>query len=348
MISSYSCSDRVLATHKVVTDSFRSVYSINSGIPEGTAAAVGRYPEDSYQGGNPWYLNTLAAAEVLYDALYTWNKQGSITVTSVSLSFFKDFLSSVTAGTYASSTSTYSTLYNAISTYADGYMNVVATYAQSNGSLSEQFSKSNGQPLSAYDLTWSYAAFLTAVARRAKVVPYSWGESSASSVPAVCSATSATGTYSTATNTAWPTSQTPISSATTTGSTSPTSSSSSSSKTSTSSSTSSSCAAATSVAVTFDELVTTTYGETIKIAGSVSQLGDWDTDNAVALSASQYTSSNPLWDGTVTFQAGEVIQYKYINVATNGDVTWEADPNHTYTVPATCETAVTIHDSWQS
>jgi len=113
-----------LANHKVVTDSFRSIYTINSGIAEGTAVSVGRYPEDSYQGGNPWYLNTLAAAEQLYDALYTWNKQGYIPVTATSLAFFEDFSSSVTAGTYASSTSTYSTLYNAVKTYADGYVNI--------------------------------------------------------------------------------------------------------------------------------------------------------------------------------------------------------------------------------
>ncbi|KAH8759677.1 Six-hairpin glycosidase-like protein [Hyaloscypha sp. PMI_1271] len=338
------CSDRALANHKVVTDSFRSIYTINSGIAEGTAVAVGRYPEDSYQGGNPWYLNTLAAAEQLYDALYTWNKQGYITVTSTSLAFFKDLSSSVTAGTYASSTSTYTTLYNAVKTYADGYMNIVATYAQSNGSLAEQFSRSNGAPLSAYDLTWSYAAFLTAAARRAGVVPYSWGEPTASSVPSVCSSTSAIGTYSTASTGSWPANQTPISggsSATTTTTTTGTGSS-----TSTSTATSS-CAAATSVAVTFDEIVTTTYGQTIKIAGNVDILGNWNTANAYALSASSYTSSNHLWDGTISFAAGTVIQYKYINVASDGTVTWEADPNHTYTVPATCATATTINNTWQ-
>ena len=43
------CSDRALANHKVVTDSFRSIYTLNSGIAEGTAVSVGRYPEDSYQ-----------------------------------------------------------------------------------------------------------------------------------------------------------------------------------------------------------------------------------------------------------------------------------------------------------
>lgn len=344
------CSDRALANHKVVTDSFRSIYTINSGIAEGVAVSVGRYPEDSYYGGNPWYLNTLAAAEQLYDALYTWNKQGSITITATSLAFFRDFSSSVATGTYASSTTTYTTLYNAIKTYADGYVNIVATYAQSNGSLSEQFARSNGVPLSAYDLTWSYAAFLTAAARRAGVVPYSWGEPTASSVPSTCVSTSAYGTYSTASTGTWPANQTPISGGTgttTTTSATATGTGSSSTKASSSSSTSTACTAAATVAVTFDEIVTTVYGQTIKIAGSVAALGSWDTNSAIALSAVDYTSSNHLWHGTVSFPAGTVIQYKYINVAANGAVTWEADPNHTYTVPTSCATAVVKSDTWQ-
>lgn len=49
------CSDRALANHKVVTDAFRSVYAINKGIAKGVAVAVGRYPEDVYYDGNPWY-----------------------------------------------------------------------------------------------------------------------------------------------------------------------------------------------------------------------------------------------------------------------------------------------------
>src|SRR5436190_21761852 len=91
--------------------------------------------------GNPWYLNTMAAAEQLYDALYTWNKQGFITVTSTSLPFFKDFIPSVTAGTYASGTSTYTTLMSSIKTYSDGYVSIVSTYVYPNGSVSEQFDK---------------------------------------------------------------------------------------------------------------------------------------------------------------------------------------------------------------
>lgn len=290
-------------------------------------------------------MNTLAAAEQLYDALYTWNKVGSIAVTSVSLAFFKDLVPSVAIGTYASSTSTYTTLFNAVKTYADGYMNLAAAYTPSNGALAEQYSRSNGTPLSAHDLTWSYAAFLTAAARRAGIVPYSWGASSANTVPSSCSYSGSQGSYTSVTNTVFPPNQTPAIPCSTCSTSPP---STITTTTASSTSTSSGCTLATSVAVTFKEIVTTVYGQTIKIVGSDSTLGSWNTGSAIALSADQYTSSNNLWYGTVNFVPGEVIQYKYINVASGGAVTWEKDPNHTYTVPATCATAVTVNDNWQA
>lgn len=45
------CSPRMLANHKAVTDSFRSVDGINSGISDRDAIAVGRYAEDVYFSG---------------------------------------------------------------------------------------------------------------------------------------------------------------------------------------------------------------------------------------------------------------------------------------------------------
>jgi glucoamylase len=47
------CSDRALSNHKIFVDSFRTIYTLNSGIPEGSAVAIGRYPEDTYYNGNP-------------------------------------------------------------------------------------------------------------------------------------------------------------------------------------------------------------------------------------------------------------------------------------------------------
>ncbi|KAJ9157608.1 Alpha-amylase A type-3 [Pleurostoma richardsiae] len=116
--------------------------------------------------------------------------------------------------------------------------------------------------------------------------------------------------------------------------------------TATGTATATACATGTSVAITFNELVTTTYGTTVKIVGNTGVLGSWDTSKAVALSASQYTSSNPLWSGTVSgLTSKSVVEYKFIKVDSSGTVTWEADPNHTLTVPCA---AATVSSSWQS
>ncbi|KAF8214951.1 glucoamylase [Mycena galopus ATCC 62051] len=179
------CSDKALSSLKVYVDSFRSIYAINSGIASNAAVATGRYPEDSYMGGNPWYLATSAVAEQLYDALIVWNQQASLTVTSTSLAFFQQFLPSVTAGTYASSTSTFTTLTAAVKTFADGFIGVVEKYTPAGGGLSEQYSRSDGTPVSAVDLTWSYAAALTAFSARAGVTSPGWGAAGLT-VPTTC------------------------------------------------------------------------------------------------------------------------------------------------------------------
>jgi hypothetical protein len=63
-----------------------------------------------------------------------------------------------------------------------------------------------------------------------------------------------------------------------------------------------------------NEIVTTVVGQTIKVAGSISKLGNWDTGSAPALDASGYTSSNHLWSYTVTLAAGETFEYKFISM----------------------------------
>lgn len=183
------CSPRALANHKAVTDSFRSAYTINSGIVAGQAVAVGRYTEDKYYNGNPWYLATTAAAEQLYSAMYQWDKQQSVSIDDVSLAFFKDLLPDISTGTYAKSSPTYDSIISAVRKYADGYLAIVQKYTPTSGSLSEQFDRNSGSQLSAYDLTWSYAAFLTATDRRSSIVGHTWGESSHNVPPQSCGTT---------------------------------------------------------------------------------------------------------------------------------------------------------------
>jgi glucoamylase len=119
------CSSRALANHKVVVDSFRDIYTVNDGLAEGTACSIGRYPEDTYYDGNPWFLCTLAAGELLYDAVYQWNQQGSITIDSTSLAFFTDVYADAATGTYASSSSEFTDIVDAVTTYADGFLSIV-------------------------------------------------------------------------------------------------------------------------------------------------------------------------------------------------------------------------------
>lgn len=149
------------------------------------------------------YLTTLVAAELLYDALYQWDKQGQVNVTETSLPFFKDLSSNVTTGSYAKSSSAYESLTSAVKTYADGFISVVQEYTPDGGALAEQYSRDQGTPVSASDLTWSYAAFLSAVGRRNGTVPASWGSSTANAVPSQCSGGTVSGSYTTPTVGSW-------------------------------------------------------------------------------------------------------------------------------------------------
>ncbi|KKK16279.1 hypothetical protein P175DRAFT_0503862 [Aspergillus ochraceoroseus IBT 24754] len=116
----------------------------------------------------------------------------------------------------------------------------------------------------------------------------------------------------------------------------------------TTSTTTTPCTEATTVSVVFDELIKTTYGETVYMVGSIAQLGDWDADDAVALSASAYTSSNPLWRVTISLAVGTSFEYKFIIKKKDGSVVWESDPNRSYTVPSGCVgTTPTASSSWR-
>ncbi|KAL4923800.1 Six-hairpin glycosidase-like protein [Aspergillus undulatus] len=297
------CSDRALANHHRLMDTFRDLYEINADRGQDQAVAVGRYPEDQYAGGNPWFLCTLAAAEQLYDAIYQWNHVGSITITQLSLPFFQALHPSAVPGTYSSSAEIYYQLIDAVRTYADGFVRIVKTYASHNGSLSEQFSRYNGSQLSAYDLAWSYSSLITAHRRRNAVAPLPWGNSGASTIPSTCLPTSVPGTYSLATITSWP----PMDGLPT--------------------ATSAPCQTPSIVAVTFEVTAPTVWGEEIRLVGSIRALGSWDSARGIAFSTDRYSSSNPIWYATVRLSAGQTVEYKYIRVRGEEVASTKSRPN---------------------
>nr|OQO20802.1 hypothetical protein B0A51_15352 [Rachicladosporium sp. CCFEE 5018] len=128
-----------------------------------------------------------------------------------------------------------------------------------------------------------------------------------------------------------------------------TTSSSATSSVTTSSSSSSASASATLCPVMFSELRSTNFGESISIAGSIPELGSWNTSSAAYMLSTNYTQAYPQWQRTLNIAAGTSFQYKHILFATDGTVNYEFDPNLSYTVPLGCSSANSTmrYDSWQ-
>jgi glucoamylase len=129
---------KVLKTAQALENTFKNIYAINSLFPgENLGVAIGRYPEDTYDGyntgktGNPWYLTTLALGEFYYKlSLAT-----PTTKNELKKAYFKK---------------------------AESFLSRVRKHTPNDGNLYEQFNRSNGFAQGATHLTWSYAAFLTA------------------------------------------------------------------------------------------------------------------------------------------------------------------------------------------
>jgi alpha-amylase len=94
------------------------------------------------------------------------------------------------------------------------------------------------------------------------------------------------------------------------------------------------------VQVTFNENATTFWGQNVFVVGSIAELGSWNTNNAIALSAATY----PIWSGTATLPTNTYVEYKYIKKNPDGTITWESGANRSYTTGAS---NVTLNDTWK-
>lgn len=80
-------------------------------------------------------------------------------------------------------------------------------------------------------------------------------------------------------------------------------------------------------------------GSPVYLVGSVAALGGWNTANALPM-----TQNGAAWTRTVTLPASTYVEYKYIEKDGAGNVTWEQDPNHSTTTPASG--TATLNDTW--
>ena len=306
------CNSRSLANFKAVVDSFRPIYGINQGIANNAGVAIGRYAEDVYYGGNPWFLCTLAAAEFLYDVAAQLQARQSVTIDETSLAFFQDIYPAAEIGTIHPNdySSPFQQLIQNTTTYADSFVAIVQKYAPANGTLFEQFDRNTGVTLSAIDLTWSYASFVSMSSRRAGIYPPSWGASQVTSAPSTCAATSATGTYTPAVAAGAP-----------------------------------NITYVCTSSVTFNVNATTYFGENIYVTGDVEALGDWNPSIAAPMSAGGYTAERPLWTLTRDLPASTNVSYKYLRQESDGSYIYE-DVNRTLTTNACGGPTLVEEDAW--
>ena len=295
----------MLATHKVFVDSFRTLYPLNKNATAPNAVLVGRYPEDTYYGGNPWPICTLGAAEFLYDAVHQLNRSGSLTVDNTSLAFFKDLSPGIKVGNYSGSMLT--GILSNMTTYADGFVAAVQQRLPSNGSISEQFNRTTGESMSASKLTWSFASFVTMSRRRAGQYPASWGAwhplANTNLTAGQCARSSydSTGTYAPAIADGAPNISTPCSGE-----------------------------------VIFSVNASTMFGQNVYILGNATKLGGALNDSSkiiLPLITGNITKDWPQWYSDIWLVAGLTVEYQY--VLQNGtEWVFEKGPGRFVNVPA--------------
>jgi glucoamylase len=143
-------------------------YPINKADKEkfGIGPLFGRYPGDVYDGdtshpvpgGHPWALSTCNIAELHYKLAVEINSSGKVPVDDLSTPFFAQ--SGIDASTDPATAAA------ALAATGDAMMRAVI-YHSDNLELSEQFDGATGYERSVHNLTWSYAAYLSAMRARA-------------------------------------------------------------------------------------------------------------------------------------------------------------------------------------
>lgn len=159
---------RVLSTLEKQISAFDSLYTVNR---KGYGAvAMGRYPEDRYDGlttggqGNPWFLTTAAVAELHYRAARRIEAAGEFRRDTLNA----DFLNAVGAPQRILSFqgAEKKQLAAKIRSRGDAFLSRASFHGFPDGRLSEQIHRDSGYMQGASDLTWSYASYLTAYWQR--------------------------------------------------------------------------------------------------------------------------------------------------------------------------------------
>lgn len=167
--------DRLFATTTALEQTFSKEYLINDLL---NAPAIGRFTDDVYFGGNPWYLTTVGFAELYYRIALAIAKKGNLTISKMNIGFLRALIAKTEHRTLqigqkiTMSSALGHKLIKGITQKGDAFLATIRKLVGPRGEMSEQFDRKNGLPLSANDLTWSYASFLSATHYRRQLPPY--------------------------------------------------------------------------------------------------------------------------------------------------------------------------------
>ncbi|ODQ81659.1 glycoside hydrolase family 15 protein [Babjeviella inositovora NRRL Y-12698] len=173
---------RVLNTLAQMVDDMVYRYPINhqylslrkENIPIGVG--LGRYPEDVYNGvgfgeGNPWFLTTASAAELVYRlVLKLESSHADLEITEDNIGFYGKFHEQ---GTVLYGSAEYSSVMRNLIAFGDSFLDVLKQHVDDQGRMSEQFSRFDGYMKGAHDLTWSYSAVWNSIRWRDRVIAVS-------------------------------------------------------------------------------------------------------------------------------------------------------------------------------
>jgi glucoamylase len=124
---------------------FAAAYPINQQRPAHHGVAMGRYADDVYYSGGAYFFSTLGAAEFCYRA--------------------------APAADSAANGRRWRER-------GDAFLNTVRRFTPDTGDLSEQFDQRTGEPRSARNLAWSYAAFISCIDARRRAQDTGLGSTS--------------------------------------------------------------------------------------------------------------------------------------------------------------------------
>lgn len=164
----------VLSTITAMVSDMKYRYPINHDRirpRQNIGVALGRYPEDVYDGygyseGNPWFISTASAAEIVFKWINKIvTREEDIVITAFNREFFELLLDDLTEDAATDlvipfGSERYRRVIIRMFNYSDLFLSVIQLHADSvNGEMLEQFNKYHGYMQGAIKLTWSYSSF---------------------------------------------------------------------------------------------------------------------------------------------------------------------------------------------